>query len=77
MTSNAVFEKTAENVIKHRDIKLVTTEKRKNYLVSEPNYHTAKFYAENLLAIEMKEKKKNRVIYEETCPFRTVNTRIK
>ena len=76
MTSNAVFEKTAENVIKHRDIKLVTTEKRKNYLVSEPNYHTAKFYTENLLAIEMK-KKKNIVIYEETCSFRTVNTRIK
>ena len=75
MASNAVFEKTAENVIKHRDIKLVTTEKRKNYLVSEPNYHTAKFYTENLLAIEMK--KKNIVIYEETCPFRTVNTRIK
>ena len=75
MTSNAVFEKTAENVIKHRDIKLVTTEKRKNYLVSEPNYHTAKFYTENLLAIEMK--KKNRVICKETCPFRTVNTRSK
>ena len=56
MTSNPVFEKTAENVIKHRDIKLVTTEKRKNYLVSEPNYHTAKFYTENLLAIEMKKK---------------------
>ena len=75
MTSNAVFEKTAENVIKHRDIKLVTTEKRKNYLETEPNYL---FYTENLLAIEMKKaKKKNRVIYQETCPFRTVNTRIK
>ena len=58
MASNAVFEKTAENVIKHRDIKLVTTEKRKNYLVSEPNYNTAKFYTENLLAIEMKKKRK-------------------
>ena len=58
MASNSVFEKTAENVIKHRDIKLVTTEKRKNYLVSEPNYHTAKFYTENLLAIEMKKKRK-------------------
>ena len=76
MTSNAVFEKTAENVIKHRDIKLVMTEKRKNYLETEPNYL---FYTENLLAIEMKKakKKKNRVIYEETFPFRTVNTRIK
>ena len=42
-----------ENVRKHRDIKLVTTERRRNYLVSEPNYHTAKFFTENLLAIEM------------------------
>ena len=47
------LEKTMENVRKHRDIKLVTTERRRNYLVSEPNYHTAKFFTENLLAIEM------------------------
>ena len=39
---------------KGRDIKIVTIEKRTNYLVSEPNYHTAKFYIENLLAVEMK-----------------------
>ena len=38
------FGKTMENVRTHRDIKLVTTERRKNYLVSEPNYHTAKFF---------------------------------
>ena len=44
---------TMENVRKHRDIKLVTTERR-NYLVSEPNYHSKKFYTENLLAIEMR-----------------------
>ena len=43
-----------ENVRKHRDIKLVTTGRRRNYLVSEPNYHTKKFFTENLLAIEMK-----------------------
>ena len=43
-----------ENVRKHRDIKLVTTEKRRNYLVSEPNYHSTKFFSENLLAIEMR-----------------------
>ena len=43
-----------ENVRKHRDIKLVTTEKR-NYLVSEPNYHTTKFFSENLLLIKIKQ----------------------
>ena len=52
--NNAVFGKTMENVAKLRDIKLVTTERRRNYLVSEPNYHTTKFFTENLLAIEMK-----------------------
>ena len=51
--NNAIFGKSMENVGKHRDIKLVTTERRRNYLVSEPNYHTAKFFTENLLAIEM------------------------
>ena len=43
-----------ENVRKHQDIKLITTERKRDYLVSEPNYHTTKFFAENLLAIEMK-----------------------
>ena len=54
LMNNAVFGKTMENVRKYRDIKPVTTEKRRNYLVSESNYHTAKFFTENLLAIEMK-----------------------
>ena len=40
--NNAVFGKTMENVRKHRDIKLVTTDKRRNQLVSEPNYYTIK-----------------------------------
>ena len=43
-----------ENVKKHRDIKLVTTERRSNYLVSETNYHITKFFTENCLAIEIK-----------------------
>ena len=52
--NNAVFGKTMENVRKNRDIKLVTTERRRNYLVIEPNYYTAKLFTKNLLAIEMK-----------------------
>ena len=42
LMDSAVFEKTMENAGKHRDIKLLTTERRRNYLVSEPNYHTKK-----------------------------------
>ena len=55
--NNAVFGKTMENVRKDRDIKLVTTDKRRNQLSSELNYHTAKYHSENLLAIEMKKTK--------------------
>ena len=42
-----------ENKRKHRNIKLAATKRRRNYLVSEPNCHTTKFFAENLLAIAM------------------------
>ena len=52
LTNNVVFGKTIENVRKHENIKLVTTERRRNYLVSEPNYYTTKFFTENLLAVE-------------------------
>ena len=51
---NAVFGKTIKNVRKYRNIKLTTTEMRRNYLMSEPNYHTTKFFTENLLAVEMR-----------------------
>ena len=57
LMNNAVFGKTMENVRKHRDIKLVTADKRRNQLVSEPNYHATKWFSENLLAIEMKKTK--------------------
>ena len=49
--------KTMENVRKPRYIKFFTTERRRNYLVSEANYHTTKFFLENLLAIKMKKRK--------------------
>ena len=52
LMNNAVFGKTMENVRKHRDIKLVITNKRRTQLSSEPNYHTTKYFSENLLANE-------------------------
>ena len=66
LINNSVFEKTVENVRKHRDIKLVWTDKRRNQLISEPNYHAIKGFSENLVAIEMKKKTKvkmNKRIY--------------
>ena len=54
LMNNAIFGKTMENVRKHRDIKLVTNDTKRNKLVSEPNYHTTKWFSENSLAIEMK-----------------------
>ena len=50
--NNSVFGKTMENVRYHRDIKLVTSDKRRKRLVSEPNYHSHK--NDHLMAIEMK-----------------------
>ena len=55
--NNSVFGKPVENVRKHRDIKLGTTEERRIKLVSEPNYHTTKHFCDNLLAIEMEKTK--------------------
>ena len=51
------LEKTMENVRKNRDIKLLTTERKRNYLILEPNYHTAKFFTENSLATEIKKQR--------------------
>ena len=57
LMNNAVFGQTMANVRKHRDIKFETTDKRRNQLVSEPNYWTIKSFSENLLATEMKKQK--------------------
>ena len=55
--NNSVFGKTMQNVRKHRDIKIVTTNKRRKKLVPEPNYHTSKHFSEDLMAIEMNKTK--------------------
>ena len=59
-----VLEKLCKLWEKNRDIKIIKTERRRNYLVPEPNYHLTKFFTENLLATKMKQKtKKNADIY--------------
>ena len=56
-SNNVVFGKAVENFPKYRDIKLVATEKRRNYLVSEPNYQTAEFFTETLLTTKIRKLK--------------------
>ena len=57
LMNNSVFGKTMENIRKHRDIKLVKTDKKRSKLVSEPNYHTINLISEDLSIIEMKKTK--------------------
>ena len=54
LMNNSVFGKTMENVRSHRDIKIVTTDKRRSILASEPNYHSTKYISKDLLIMEMK-----------------------
>ena len=65
LMNNSVFGKIMENIRKHRDIKLVTTNKRRSKLVSELNYHTMNYISEDLSIIEMKNTKvkMNKPIY--------------
>ena len=65
LMNNSVFGKTMEDIRKHRDIKLVTTDKKRSKLVSEPNYHTINLISEDLPIIEMKKTKvkMNKPIY--------------
>ena len=57
LMNNTVFGNTMKNARKYRDIRLVTNDKRRNQLASEPNYHTTKYFSENLMAIELKRTK--------------------
>ena len=65
LMNNAIFGKTMENVRNHGDIKIVSTDKKRNKLASEPNYHTTKRISKNLLKTEMKkvEVKMNKLVY--------------
>ena len=65
LMNNAVFGKTVENVRNHRYIKLLTTDKRRSILASEPNYHFSKRISNDLMIIEMRkvEVKMNKQIY--------------
>ena len=68
--NNAAFGETISNVKKHRNIKLVTTQVRRNYLISEPNYHTTKIFIRN---INSNRNEKNTNIDEKTNLFRSIN----
>ena len=50
----SVFRKTIENRRNHRDIKLITSDKRRKRLVSEAKSHSHKTFSDHLMAIEMK-----------------------
>ena len=62
--NNAVFRKIMENLRKHGDIKLVTTESRRNYLDSEPNDYTIKLFTFHRTFISNRNEKKDRDIYK-------------
>ena len=59
--NTSAFGKTMENERSHRDVKLVTSDKRRKRLVSEPNYHSHKNFSEHLMGIEMKKTKSKNV----------------
>ena len=69
--NNAVFGKTMENVQNHRDIELIITETRRDHLVSEPNYHTTKYFPDNVFTTEMKRTQHTR---EQDSLFRSTDT---
>ena len=54
LKNNSAYGKTMENIRKHGDIYLVTNDKKRSILASEPNYHTTKNISKNLLIMEMK-----------------------
>ena len=58
LMNNVDFEKTMKNIKNYRDIKLVTNDARRKYLMSELNYHKTKFFLDNVLAMEIERSSK-------------------
>ena len=56
------MERTMENFRKHRDIKLIITNRKRNYLGSEPNYHKTTL----LFISNRNEEKKKKLIRSKT-----------
>ena len=65
LMNNSIFRNTMGNVRNHRDIKVITSNKRRSILASEPNFHSTKYISKDLLIMEMKkvEVKMNKPIY--------------
>ena len=63
--NSSLFGKTLENVGKHRDIRLVTADRKRSRLVAEPNYHTTKYWYILVLILD----KSQIVMYEYWCDF--------
>ena len=65
LCNNSVYGKTMENVRKHSNIQLVTTNKKRSILGSEPNYHSTKYISKDLLIMDMKKREvyMNKLIY--------------
>ena len=53
LMNNSVFGKMMENIRKHRNIKLVTTEKKYLHMVMKPNFKSGVLFGENLMGCEM------------------------
>ena len=61
LMKNAVVGKIMEKVKKNRDIKLLTTNKRRNCSVSRPNYHTKNVFQTNYQQQKWKKQTKKKV----------------